>query len=405
MATRIQETVAMDLESYKGHTLLHLKDHFTHLSASSVIPNKKPETIIQSIFNSWTSVYGSAEQFLSDNGGKFANKDFMDMCETLGITVKTTAVESSWSNSLVERHNLVLSEVMDKIIDETDFDISLAVSWCINAKNSLHNMHSFSPYQLTLGMNPKLPSILSDKLPALTNKPVSKVISQNLEALHKAREAFIAAENSGRIRRALSHNIHTTCKVKYMTGDQVYFKRANSREWHGPATVPGQDGQQVLVKSGSTCIRVHPCRLQLISRCDSTASSTLKNNKRNSHNATAATKLDPPYQETMDPPDLSNSETKNISSHRETQANRAEANTNNNTTIHEDIDLKLLKANTNVKLKINPDSNWETVKLTSRARTLTGKYKNWWNTENTYTDDQKSVDLSNVLGLEIIKKK
>ena len=39
-----------------------------------------------------------------------------------------------------------------------------------------------------------------------------------------------------------------------MTGDQVYFKSANSREWHGPATVLGQDGQQVLVKSDSTYI-------------------------------------------------------------------------------------------------------------------------------------------------------
>ena len=183
------------------------------------------------------------------------------MCETLGITVKTTAAECPWNSGLVERHNLVLSEMVDKIIDETDCGISLAVSWYVNAKNSLHNVHGFSPYQFTLGANPKLPSTLSDKLPTLTNKPLSKVISQNLEALHKAREAFTAAENSGRISRALSHNIRTTCKVKYMTGDQVYFKRANSREWHGPATVLGQDRQQVLIKSGSTYIRVYPCRL------------------------------------------------------------------------------------------------------------------------------------------------
>ena len=235
MATRCQEVVAMDLKSYKGHTLLHFIDHFTCLSASSVIPNKKPETIIQSIFKIWISIYGSAEKFLSDNGGEFANKDFMDMCETLGITIKTTAAESPWSNGLVERHNLVLSEMLDKIIDETDCDISLAVSWCVNTKNSLHNVHGFSPYQLTLGMNPKLPSTLSEKFPAVTNKPVTKVTSQNLEALHKAREALIAAENSESIRRALSHNIRTICEVKYMTVDHVYFKHANSREWHGPA--------------------------------------------------------------------------------------------------------------------------------------------------------------------------
>ena len=108
------------------------------------------------------------------------------MCETLGIIVKTTAAESPWSNSLVERHNLVLSERLDKIIDETDCDISLAVYWCVNAKNSLHNVHGFPPYRVTLGTNTKLPSALSDKLSALTNKPISKVISQNLEALHKA---------------------------------------------------------------------------------------------------------------------------------------------------------------------------------------------------------------------------
>ena len=103
MATRIQEMVAMDLKSYKEHTLLHLIDHFTCLSASSVIPNKKPGTIIESIFKIWISVYGSAEKFLSDNGGEFAKKDFMDMCETLGITVKTTAAESPWNNGLAER--------------------------------------------------------------------------------------------------------------------------------------------------------------------------------------------------------------------------------------------------------------------------------------------------------------
>ena len=141
------------------------------------------------------------------------------MCETLEITVKTAAA-SPWSNGLVERHTLVLSEMLDKIIDETDSDISSAVSWCVNAKNSLLvnaknsllNVHGFSPYQLTLGTNPKLPSTLSDKLPALTNKRVSKVISQNLEVLHKVREAFIAVENSERIRRALSHNILVVTK-------------------------------------------------------------------------------------------------------------------------------------------------------------------------------------------------
>ena len=124
----------MDLKSYKGHTLLHLMYHSTRLSASSVIPKKKNRNYHPKI---WISVYGPAEKLISDNHGEFASKDFMDMCETLGIIVKTNAAESPWSNCLVERQNLVLSERLDKITDETDCDISLAVYWCVNAKNSL----------------------------------------------------------------------------------------------------------------------------------------------------------------------------------------------------------------------------------------------------------------------------
>ena len=228
MATKFQETVAMDLKFYNGNIILHLIDHFSRLSASCIIPDKKPETIIQNIFKIWVSVYGTPDKFLSDNGGEFANHDFVTMCESLGITIKKTAAESPWSNGLVERHNLILSEMLDKVIADTHCNIEIAISWCVNAKNSLCNIHGFSPYQLVLGTNPKLPSFMIDQPPALTAKPTSKILAKNLEALHKARESFIACENSERIRRALSHNIRTSGDIKYLTGDRVYFKRANN---------------------------------------------------------------------------------------------------------------------------------------------------------------------------------
>ena len=48
-------------------------------------------------------------------------------------------------------------------------------------------------------------------------------------ALNKAREAFISSENSDKICCALSNNIRTSGDVKYITGDKVYYKRANDR--------------------------------------------------------------------------------------------------------------------------------------------------------------------------------
>ena len=52
--------------------------------------------------------------------------------------------------------------------------------------------------------------MISNRALALTATPSSKVISNNLKAIYKVREAFIASENSEKMRRALAHNIRTS---------------------------------------------------------------------------------------------------------------------------------------------------------------------------------------------------
>ena len=73
LATHFQECVAMDLKFYKKHIILHIIDHATRLSASTLIRSKEPEVVIQGILQNWISVYGTAEKFLTDNGGEFCN--------------------------------------------------------------------------------------------------------------------------------------------------------------------------------------------------------------------------------------------------------------------------------------------------------------------------------------------
>ena len=84
---------------------------------------------------------------------------------------------------------------MDKIIEDTGCDSELALHWAVNAKNALMNVAGFSPFQLVLGTNPRLPSILTDDVPALTKTSTSIAIRDNLNALHAARTSFIACEN------------------------------------------------------------------------------------------------------------------------------------------------------------------------------------------------------------------
>ena len=132
MVTEFQETVAGDLKFYNCKILLHLVDHSTQLSASSFIPNKNPDTILTCIFKIWISVYHAPENFLTDNGSALANSKFIEMAESLGVTVKTTAGESSWSNSLIKQHNLVFAEMLDKVFEDTQChpDFNIMVHQC-----------------------------------------------------------------------------------------------------------------------------------------------------------------------------------------------------------------------------------------------------------------------------------
>ena len=151
MASTFQETVAMDLKYYQGRHILHLIDLCTRLSAATSIPNKNRDTMVREILHIWIAVYGSPKKFLTDNGGEFANADFTEMCDCLGITIQTTAAESPWSNGIVERNNQTLATMMDKIIADTNCSPDLALAWALNAKSSLKNVAGLMAISASIG--------------------------------------------------------------------------------------------------------------------------------------------------------------------------------------------------------------------------------------------------------------
>ena len=203
--------------------------------------------------------YSSAEKFFTGNGGEFANNNFIQLCKSFGITVKTTAAKSPWSNGLVEHHNLILSDMFDKILHKNNCDFDLALAWAISAKNSLSNIPRFSPYQLSIGTNPKLPSLNLSKVPPITSTPTNKTIMKNLEALHRAREAFIASENSEKLRRALSHIRN---QVIQSTSNLLQKIQQQPMSWYSKNTWTRRTTN--LSQNGRSYHHTHPCKLQLI---------------------------------------------------------------------------------------------------------------------------------------------
>ena len=169
-----------------------------------------------------------------------------------------------------------MGNAVSKIIEDVNCSVEIALCWAINAKNSLQNIHGFSPYQLVFGKNPNLPSVLTNRLPALEGVTSSQLIADNLNALHKARQEFIKSESCDKLRRALRSKTRTHSNVQYIQGDKVYYKREDEKRWKGPGTVIGQTGSVVLIKVPTGYVSVHSSRVVLT--CDTTGDQTREEN-------------------------------------------------------------------------------------------------------------------------------
>ena len=263
LASEFNETVALDLKSFHPNGyVLHIIDHLTRYSAACYIKDKKKETIIKGILDYWIRVFGSPKNVLTDNGGEFVNQDFIDLAEKFNINLKTTAAESPWSNGLCERHNGILGDNIKKIMASSNCSLDVAIHWATAAKNSLASVYGFSPTILVFGRNPNYPTGFVNKPPAHNVTCINDYVTENLNAMHAARNSFIQHESTERLRRALHRKSRTYANTTFCQGDKVYYWRKDQSDCHGPGIVIGKDGQQVLVKHGGMYIRVHPCRLQ-----------------------------------------------------------------------------------------------------------------------------------------------
>ena len=272
MADRFNQTVALDLKFLEGNEIiLHVIDLLTRFSTAIIVKNKTKEVIVSGFLKSWISIFGAPEQTLCDNGKEFCNKDFLDMCQNMNITMKTTAAFAPYSNGVVERHNGILAEMTLKIKEDTSCSSSTALCWALQAKNSMSNVYGFSPMQLVMGYNPKIPALDDDhvNLAQLEKKTSSDIVARNLNAMHQARKAFLEAQGSDRLTRALKGRIYQAYERQYFAGDKVFYRTGiKDTTWHGPGVVIGQYKKLVLVKHGGSFVRVHPAKLILQTEAD-----------------------------------------------------------------------------------------------------------------------------------------
>ena len=384
-ASDFNETVALDLKVHNGIIILHLIDHLTRFSSAIRCNSKEPKEIIGGVIKAWIALFGPPKKFLMDNGGEFVNEKFIELAEAFNIRIMTTAAESPWSNGLVERHNGTLAATLDKVLaEEPKLPFDVALAWAVNAKNSLTNVHGFSPSQLTFGFNPQLPSVVCNKPPALESRTSQDIITDNLNAMKMSREAFMKAESSERIKRALKHNISAGNNKKFFLGDLVYYKRNDSHKWKGPGKVIGTESSNVLIKHGAYYVRVHACRVKLEKKGEYNESNT--ENEREEQRESAPDD-NSENNDTDDDKDETVNEANSRLSTEEMNLNNMEDQDKQDQTLIQPANTISAKVSTKLRPGMTVEYELEngeksTGYILQRTGKATGKYRHFWNVKN-----------------------
>ena len=288
-----------------------------------------------------------------------------------------------------------------------------ALCWSIHAKNSLSNVHGFTPYQLAIGYTPKLPCNLFNDPPAMETS-TSSLVAGHLSAIAAAREAFVKSESSERVRRALRHNRRPHSDNKFYNGDVVYYKRKDCRKWKGPGRVIGHESQQVLVKHGGCYVRVHPCRLMLeksdhhrrfkgSSTCSGEDVQCQTQNGRDVSDDTGSDEENSqssPQRDSLEGgPDSSEQSNLQVSNQRDvveiSQEEKAEVEqSNSDYTPDSRKDEVLPKKGMDISFLPSNSTSWKFGQIHSRAGKASGKYRDRWNV--LVNDDIKELDLGDL---------
>ena len=152
---------------------------------------------------------------------------------------------------------------MEKMLEDLpNLDENMTSQYAASIKNCCLYIKRFTPAQFAIGQNPQLPSTFNDKLPALEGCSTSPIILEHLKAIVNARKAFVQAETSAKLFKALKHQSLSNCDSMSTKGDNILYRSPQEKRWHGPAIVIGTDGKLIAVKHGTIMQQVHLCNRQ-----------------------------------------------------------------------------------------------------------------------------------------------
>ena len=265
-ASNFNQLVTLDLKyntKYSNKSdepyILYIIDAFTRYKVAVFIPDKKSTTVIEAFLINWIRIFGRCSTLHFDNGSEFVNSEMQALCDKYDIRITTTAAYSPNQNGLNEKNHHYVDFMMSKIITaDPKCTPEIALTWAIHTSNVLENRFGVSPSMLVFGrnvlahpnINPEAPSTLESKI------DVSKRIQAHLEAMTKAREAFIQAESDKTIADALKSKLYHKYEDLEI-GNWIYYKNFETNRFQGPTKIVMIDNKKIFTIRNNKLISVN----------------------------------------------------------------------------------------------------------------------------------------------------
>ena len=263
VANNFNEIVGLDLKvisKTRGEYILWIVDLFSKLIKGKYIKNKRPETIIDGIVNTWVIGDGAGlghprRGFWSDNGGEFLNSEVLNYAAAMDVNIKMTSAEAPWQNGIVERHHATADIIYEKLLKENpSMDPQEAVNHASFAKNTDTNKTGFSPIQLMTGQNPAFPG-LAEANPASSNVDSSSKYMKTLKSIDSARVRMREIDCDNKLKKVRSERINPNVEKFYDFGDPIFFFDEKKKEWK-KATALIRLGKTIYLRFGNFLRRV-----------------------------------------------------------------------------------------------------------------------------------------------------
>ena len=166
-------------------------DSFTHFIKGKLIDNKKADTIISALMDSWCMSVGfPTTGFFADNRGEFANIKHEKITSKLGLMVRFGPTYSPWSNGLNEKKTSSVDVTMEKMIEDMKMLLTDALvkapAW---THNTSVNKLGFLPLQIVLGKAVILSGLMT-RNEASKSMTDSEAVKRTMETLMKTISEF-----------------------------------------------------------------------------------------------------------------------------------------------------------------------------------------------------------------------